>query len=133
MNCHEGYLSITFLFDHHVQTSVMNVDCAYQSTLLLSSFLAHLFLLLLLFRYDEMHTQNASLLIMFNIRSDHLMNVYGVYTYVCCWSNRHLKWLLFFLLTDLCSMSSLLNRIMNRREKSMSSTLKKNNFQYYDY
>jgi hypothetical protein len=38
MNCFEGYLErLSFsLFDHHVQTSVMNVDCARKGTLFLS-------------------------------------------------------------------------------------------------
>jgi len=38
MNCFEGYLSITSLFDHHVQTSVMNVDCTRKGTLFLPSY-----------------------------------------------------------------------------------------------
>lgn len=44
MNCFEGYLSASLslsvvhcVFDHHVQTSVMNVDCARKGTLFLPS------------------------------------------------------------------------------------------------
>jgi hypothetical protein len=69
MNCFEGYLSITSLFDHHVQTSVMNVDCTREGTLYLPS----IAVLLSFFLFnDKMHTLNLFLFIVFNIRSDHL-------------------------------------------------------------
>ena len=95
MNCFEGYLSASLihsLFDHHVQTSVMNVDCARKGTL----FLPSAFILSYSFS-DGMHTL---LSIVFNIRS-HRPCMCIVYVYATCLFNRCLSSLLFTVGRDL--------------------------------